>query len=273
MNNIYKEFVFKLNKPAVFRDIFIAKLAVEGFEGFVETENGFIAYTDRDLNPEEILSTIEAEYNYTVKEIYPENWNKKWEEQIKPIEIEDFIYIKTSFHQEKDLPLVITIDPKMSFGTGHHETTYLMIQQMMDLSFKNKTILDMGSGTGVLAILASYFGAKDIYAVDNDHWAYENMLENFKKNHVEKINAYFGDASLLKDFPEFDIILANINRNILLNDMKQYISKLKSGGNLILSGFYQEDIPLLLDETQKNGMIFENQKIKNNWVSLRLKKI
>jgi len=269
----YKEYDFTLQKPEIFRDIFIAKLADAGFEGFVETEKGFLAYSNTNLNPEEILSKIEHGYTFTVKEIQPENWNKKWEEQIQPIEIEDFIYIKTSFHPHKDLPLVVTIDPKMSFGTGHHETTYLMIQQMMDLSFKNKTILDMGSGTGVLAVLACRFGARQVYAVDNDRWAYENMLENFKKNHTKNIKAYFGDASLLKNFPDFDIVLANINRNILLQDMKRYISKLKTGGILILSGFYQEDVPLLLNKIQKYGMIFENQKIKNKWVSLRLKKI
>jgi len=270
---LYKEYSFELENPDVFRDIFIAELALNGFEGFVETEKGFLAYTNTTINPREYLSKYDTGYQFIVKEIEEENWNKTWESQIQPLEIDDFIYIKTSFHPDKDFPLVITIDPKMSFGTGHHETTYLMIQQMLNLSFKDKTVLDMGAGTGVLAILAHQFGARPVYAVDNDKWAYENMLENFAKNQAQSVQAYYGDAELLEKFPRFDIILANINRNILLNDMHKYIQKLNNGGRLVLSGFYQEDVPLLLNEAKKYGMIFEKQLQKNDWISLRLKKM
>ncbi len=269
----YKAFDFKLKQPEIYRDIFIAKLAEAGFEGFVETKQGFTAYTELDINPDQYLNNFDVEYTYTTSKIPEQNWNKTWEKQIKPLVIDDFIYIKTSFHPPKDYPLVLTIDPKMSFGTGHHETTFLMIQQLLELKWNNKIVLDMGAGTGVLAVLTNKFGAQQVYAVDNDKWAYENMLENFEKNQSQNIKAILGDANVLENLPRFDVILANINRNILLQDMTTYSQKLKKNGYLILSGFYLDDVPLLLHSAQKNGMIFEKQLEKNNWISLRLKKM
>jgi len=269
----YKEYDFRLHQNNGLQEILMALLATNGFEGFVETENGFLAYTDQDLDPNDILSDYTKHFSFSSREVPEENWNKSWEAQIKPLVIEDQIYIKTSFHPEKNYPLVITIDPKMSFGTGHHETTFLMIKQLLELNLKGQKVLDMGAGTGVLSILANKLGATDIYAVDNDKWAYENMLENFEKNHTPNIKSYLGDAATMADFPNFDIILANINRNILLNDMQYYVAKLKPGGLLILSGFYKEDIPLLKNEAQKYGMIFESEKEKNRWMSLRFKKM
>jgi ribosomal protein L11 methyltransferase len=212
-------------------------------------------------------------YTVVEKKVEEENWNASWEKQIKPLTVEDKIYIKTSFHPKKDYPLVVTIDPKMSFGTGHHETTYLMIKQLLSLEWNNKTVLDMGAGTGVLAIIVRKHGAYPVFAVDIDKWAYENMLENFDKNKVNDIQTFLGDVSLIKDFPLFDVVLANINRNILLNDMTQYVKKLKKDGRLILSGFYRDDAKMIIDAAHKNGMIFENELEKNNWISISFIKL
>ena len=269
----YKEYNFTLLEGTALRDVFIALLSDAGFEGFVETEKGFLAYTNQEIDVAAVLSIFQGKYTLSDRQVEEENWNKTWEKQIKPLVIDDKIYIKTSFHPEKDLPIVITIDPKMSFGTGHHETTFLMIKQMMQMDFAEKSVLDMGSGTGVLSILAHKKGANSIYAVDNDKWAYENMLENFTKNNTADIHAYHGDASSITDFPEFDIVLANINLNILLADIQYYIPKIKTGGYLVLSGFYKVDIPAILAETKQYGMVFEREMTKNNWISLLLKKI
>jgi ribosomal protein L11 methyltransferase len=270
---MYKEFSFILSQPEIYRDIFIARLSELGFEGFVETEKGFLAYTDKNIDFEAILSDYQIDYQYDIKEIQEQNWNESWEKQIKPLVIDKQIYIKTSFHPDKNYPLVVTIDPKMSFGTGHHETTYLMIRQMLQLNWQDKTVLDMGAGTGVLAIIASKYGADTVYAVDNDKWAYENMIENFEKNAVSQIRSYYGDASSLANFPVFDVILANINRNILLNDMEKYINHIKKNGRLIISGFYRQDAKMLINTAENYGMIFEKELVKNNWMSLSFKKL
>ena len=267
----YKEFKFVLGQPNMDREILIALLSQAGFEGFVETNEGFLAYTNQDLMPEQILEYIDIPYQYTTKEIVEQNWNKTWEQQIKPLIIDEQIYIKTSFHPEKNYPYIITIDPKMSFGTGHHETTYLMIRQMLNMDFTGKSVIDMGAGTGVLSILSEMFGATEIYAIDNDKWAYENMLENFEKNHTSQIKAFHGDAQMLPQLPAVDVFLSNINRNILLNDLAAYAGRIKPGGQLVLSGFYTEDMPLLTAAAEQNGMMFESKMQKNNWTSLKFK--
>ena len=265
----YKEFNFHLEHPESNRDIFIALLSQAGFEGFVETTDGFLAYTSQALKPKSILQAVTVSYHYEEKTVQEENWNKSWEAQIKPLIIADQIYIKTSFHPEKDYPFVITIDPKMSFGTGHHETTYLMIRHMMAMDFKNKSVIDMGAGTGVLSILSEHLGGPEIYAVDNDRWAYENMLENFENNQRHRIKAYYGAVDILKQLPAVDIFLANINRNILTRDIPAYVQNIKLGGDLVLSGFYTEDIPLIREVADDCGMVFESQMVKNNWTGLR----
>lgn len=268
----YKEYDFKFEQPE-WRDVLTALLSQAGFEGFVETPEGFLAYSSEDIHPDEILKVVAIPYTFTVRNVKNENWNKTWEQHIKPLIIDEQIYIRTSFHPEKDFPYIVTIDPKMSFGTGHHETTFLMIKQMMSMEFNNKSVIDMGAGTGVLSILAEYFGAAKIYAIDIDEWAYENMIENFEKNNTNNITAYFGGAEQLKDLPAVDTFLANINRNILLEDMPAYIQHIKQGGHLIISGFYEEDVPLLDDAAKQNGMMFVNKIVKNNWTSLKFVKI
>jgi len=272
MSEFY-EYDFKLSAPEAFRDIFTALLANAGFEGFVETTEGFLAYTNLSINPDIILSKISEQYSYSSKVIKEKNWNQAWEQHIKPLIIDDKIYIKTSFHPDKKYPIVITIDPKMSFGTGHHETTYLMIKQLLELNLHQKSVIDMGTGTGVLAILSKKLGAGNVFAIDNDKWAYQNMIENFNKNQTSNIISLYGDASNLNDLPEVDFLLANINRNILLKDLSSYFNRIKLGGHLILSGFYTEDIPIIKAAAEQFGMIFESKKTKNNWSCLKFTKI
>ena len=269
---MYTEYQFTIEKPEIYRDIFIAELSAIGFEGFVETGEGFLAYTDLELSPDEVLSKYPVKYSFETRDVPEENWNASWEKEIKPLVIDDKIYIKTSFHPPQDYPLTVHIDPKMSFGTGHHETTWLMIKQLLQMNLKGKAVLDMGAGTGVLAIIAWHYGASPVYAVDNDKWAYDNMIDNFYKNHVS-VHSYLDDARVLSYLPSFDIILANINRNILLADMENYVRKLNQGGVLVLSGFYTQDAGMIKAEAQKNGMIFEEEMEKNNWMSIRFKKI
>ncbi len=267
----YKEFDFKLEQPER-RDIFIALLSQAGFEGFVETPEGFSAYTGEDLLPDEILKPVDIPYSYTIKKIKNQNWNETWEKQIKPLIIDDKIYIKTSFHPVKNYPFVITIDPKMSFGTGHHETTYLMIKQMLTIDLKDKSVIDMGAGTGVLSILAGLSGAKEIYAIDIDEWAYNNMLENFEKNRVKSVKAFYGDVKKLKELPQVDVFLANINRNVLLQDIPHYSKRINPGGLLLISGFYESDVSLLETVARQNGMKFVSKMVKNDWTSLKFVK-
>jgi len=270
---IYYEYNFQVKNPEVFRDILIAVLAESDFEGFTETSEGFLAYIDKKKDVEKILTDFQDFYDFTVKEILPQNWNKKWESIIQPLIIENQVYIRTSFHPEKNFPYIINIDPKMSFGTGHHETTELMIRQMLNMDFVGKTVIDIGAGTGVLSILAEQLGAQKIFAVDIDEWSFDNMKENFEKNLTEKIEAFWGDATFLKEFPKADIVLANINLNVLLDDFDYYNEALKNGGKLLMSGFLSEDIPILKKQAKKYGMKFEKVLSKNDWQSMLFSKV
>lgn len=265
---VYTEYIFTFKNSDIYSEIFMAELAQLGFEAFEEKSDGFSAFSNKNIDFETYLKKYNQQYTVVLRKIPEENWNTSWEKHIQPLEIDDQIYIKTSFHPNKHFPIVVQIDPKMSFGTGHHETTYLMIKQLMLMDLNHKSLLDMGAGTGVLSIIAKHFGASPIFAVDHDKWAYENMLENFAKNKVPQIKSFLGDAHVLNAFPKFDVVLANINRNILLRDMNLYINKLHKNGVLIMSGFYTEDIPMIVVEASKFGMVFEGQIEKNNWVSL-----
>lgn len=256
-------------------DILVAELNEIAFESYDETEEGVNAYIlDKFFDIEKVKelqvnSIPNTKIEYAWKVIETQNWNAVWESNFEPIIVEDKCLICAPFHT--DIPKCdykIIIEPKMSFGTGHHETTHLMLKTMLEIDFKDKFVLDMGCGTGVLAILAEFKGAKDVTAIDIDEWAYTNTIENIERNNCNKIKAFQGDASLLTN-QQFDIVIANINRNILLNDIKHYSKVLKSGGTLLLSGIYDIDIPMIKEETFTNNIEYINHIEKHNWVAAR----
>ncbi|MDH3381665.1 MAG: 50S ribosomal protein L11 methyltransferase, partial [Flavobacteriaceae bacterium] len=248
MNYIEYDFKVRPLDPAV--EILIAELGEVGFESFVENEEGVLAYIQQADWNESILSNIhilqssEFEISFTSKVIEQVNWNIEWEKNFNPIEVDGIVSIRAPFHQNPHLKYDIVIEPKMSFGTGHHETTHMMIQHLLEVDLENKKVLDMGSGTGILAIFAEMRGAKPIDAIDIDEWCFENSIENVERNNCKNISIYQGDVELLKD-KNYDLIIANINRNVLLADMEQYAKCLNSMGILLLSGFYNEDILIL----------------------------
>lgn len=270
----YLEFNFKVKplQPAV--EILMAELGNVGFESFVETEKGVLAYiqkkewNDTLLKDIFILQSNEFKISYTIKEIKQENWNAKWEQSFSPIVVDNICTIRAPFHKETNTLYDIIIEPKMSFGTGHHETTYMMIAHMLQLNFENKSVLDMGCGTGVLAVLAEKLGAKKVTAIDIDNWCYENSMENAEKNNCQKITVLEGDATLLGT-ETYDIILANINRNILIRDLPKYITCLNKNGVLVLSGFYQNDIESIVEVCEKKLLKLTGTREKNKWVSLK----
>lgn len=257
-------------------DILASELGEIGFDSFVMNKNVLEAFIPNDLfdanKIDEMLANfvfeVSIEYKYT--KIATKNWNEEWEKHyFEPIVIGNECVIHSSFH--KNIPQAkydITIDPKMAFGTGHHETTSLVIGEILKMNLVDKTLLDMGCGTAVLAILAAMRGAVNIVAIDIDKWCTENSLENILLNKVQGIDVQLGGAELLQDM-KFDIILANINRNILLADMEAYANCLLAGGELFMSGFYTQDIPLIEAEANKNGLELISFNEKNNWVVVR----
>ena len=271
---IYIGYDFKVKplQPAV--DILIAELGEVGFESFVETEEGLNAYIQKTdwnskiLNDIQILNSHEFEIKYTFEEIEQTNWNEEWEKNFNPIIVDDLCSVRAPFHSKPQTQYDIVIEPKMSFGTGHHETTHMMIQHILKNDFKDKSVLDMGCGTGILAILAEMKGAKPIDAIDYDNWCYLNSLENVERNACKHITVLEGDANLLKN-KAYDIIIANINRNILLNDINAYVSCLNKNGSLFLSGFYKDDIPSIEEECQKYGLKLVDTLDQNHWVALK----
>ena len=274
MNTIYNGFTFVVEPRDPATEILIAELGYVGFESFVENETGVIAYIQKDDCSDDILENIfvlnsnEFSIEYTKEEIEQVNWNSEWEKNFSPIQVEDKVSIRAPFHENPNLEYDIIIEPKMSFGTGHHETTHMMVQHLLDIEVKGKKTLDMGCGTGILAIFAEMKGAMPIDAIDIDNWCYLNTIENVERNNCTKITSYEGDASLLEG-KKYDLIIANINRNILLNDLEVYANCLTHGGTLLLSGFYAEDISLLDEKASAEGLNLQNEKKRNKWVSLR----
>lgn len=275
-NIIYKGYYFKVEplQPAV--EILIAELGYAGFESFVETEEGVTAYIQKEewnqniLEDIQILNSDEFDITYTHEDIEQTNWNAEWEKNFNPIVVDDVCAVRAPFHEKFNTEYDIIIEPKMSFGTGHHETTHMMIQHILQNDFKDKSVLDMGCGTAVLAILAEMKGAQPIDAIDIDNWCYLNSLENVERNNCKHISVYEGEASLLKD-KNYDIIIANINRNILLQDIATYAKCLNTNGSLFLSGFYEEDIPLIEKECNANNLQHLKTLKRNNWVALHFK--
>jgi len=279
MKYIEVKFICTPNNEIV-NSILSATIAEIGFESFVEDELGTTAYIQSDMfnmeKLDEILANfpIEAEIIYTFKSIEEQNWNEEWEKNyFQPLIIDNKCIIQSTFH---NVPATydynIYIDPKMAFGTGHHQTTELMIREILKEDFSGKSLLDMGTGTAILAILASMRGADPIIAIDIDQWAYDNAMENLKINNIDNIKVEIGGAELLGS-TTFDVILANINRNILLNDIHSYVSVLNTGGSLYMSGFYVEDIPVITEECNKNGLTFISNTTKDNWTAVKFRKI
>ncbi|MDD3490081.1 MAG: 50S ribosomal protein L11 methyltransferase [Paludibacter sp.] len=257
-------------------DILAAELAEIGFDSFVPGENGMQAFIPENKFDESSLKQLIADYpievavSYEIITVASKNWNEEWEKHyFEPIVIGDECVIHSSFH--KNVPVAkydIIIDPKMAFGTGHHETTSLVIGEILKMDLSNKKVLDMGCGTAVLAILAAMRGASELLAIDIDSWCTDNSLENIALNKVSGIKVKLGGAELL-DGLHFDIILANINRNILLADMEKYAACLTTGGELYMSGFYKADIPIIEAELNRNGLELIDFKEKNNWVVVK----
>jgi len=274
MANTYLGYHFKVEPKELGSEILVAELGEKPFESFVETEFGVTAYIQKALWTEDVLEDIfiltspEFTVSYTIEEIEQVNWNEEWEKNFEAIDVDGICHVRAPFHEKTDAKYDIVIEPKMSFGTGHHETTHMMIQHLLETDVTGKKTLDMGCGTAILAILAEMKGAQPIDAIDIDNWCYLNSIENAERNDCHHISVYEGDAALLAG-RNYDVIIANINRNILLEDMQQYVDCLNPGGTLFLSGFYEEDIPVIDASCTEKGLTYVKKHQKNNWVALK----
>lgn len=275
MATVYIEYDFKVTPQQPGTDILIAELGYVGFESFVETDEGVQAYIQKnDWNPAllkdiQILNQPGFKITFQQKETPQVNWNAEWEKNFNPIVVDDTCAVRAPFHKPYHIPYEIVIEPKMSFGTGHHETTFMMLQHVLEAELTNKTVLDMGCGTAVLAILAEMRGATELDAIDIDEWCVENSIENLERNNCNSIKVHLGGAEVIPSTKKYDTIIANINRNILLADMETYVSALQKGGTLLLSGFYKEDLPVITSCCNNLGLTFVHNKEKNNWIAAK----
>ena len=270
----YLEFHFTIDPVQPASEILIAELGYLGFESFVENDDGITAYIPEEEYEEDLLANVhilqeeDFKISYDIKEIERVNWNEEWEKNFPPILVDEICSVRAPFHEKPDTQFDIVIEPKMSFGTGHHATTHMMIQHILKNDWEGKSVLDMGSGTGVLAILTAMKGAKSIDAIDIDNWCYLNTLENISRNDCEHINVEEGGAELLEG-RKYDMILANINLNILLRDLPVYEKCLTPDGSIFLSGFYQADLPAIKKACKKLGLYFVENIEKNDWVAAK----
>jgi len=277
MDSIYIAYEFSVTPKNPATEILIAELGYVGFESFVENDTGVTAYIQKHewnsqiLDDLYILGSPEFKIKYAHHEVIQTNWNKEWEKNFNPIQVDGQVSIRAPFHENPSLKFDIVIEPKMSFGTGHHETTHMMIQHLLALDLENKKVLDMGCGTGILAIFAEMKGAQPTDAIDIDSWCYQNSLENVQRNGCRHITVLEGDSSLLIG-KKYDVVIANINRNILLSDMKTYTDCLRKNGVLLLSGFYKDDITIIENEVIKHGLVFDKMIQRNSWVALKYTK-
>jgi ribosomal protein L11 methyltransferase len=274
MSNIYLGFHFSVEPKELGSEILVAELGELPFESFIDSDLGIVAYIQKQfwienmLDDLHILNTPEFQVSYTIEEISQVNWNEEWEKNFEAIEVDGICLVRAPFHPKTAAKFDIVIEPKMSFGTGHHETTHMMIQHLLETNVEGKKTLDMGCGTAILAILAEMKGAQPIDAIDIDNWCYLNSIENATRNNCNQITVYEGDADLLIG-KKYDLIIANINRNILLNDMQTYVDCLNKEGILLLSGFYKEDIPFIDASCTEKGLTYVKKFERNNWVSLK----
>ena len=274
----YIEYDFTVSPTEIGVEILMAELAEVGFDSFEDTPTGIKAYIPKDSWNEQILQDIyllsnpEFTISYQITEIEQVNWNEEWEKNFSPIVVEDLCTVRANFHPVPNTRYDIVITPKMSFGTGHHETTYMMLQQLLPLSLEGAKVLDMGCGTGILAIMAALRGAHDITAIDIDPWCVENATENVQQNNCSFITIKEGDVSLIAG-EQYNLILANINRNILLSDIPAYTQALLPQGLLLVSGFYEEDLPAIKEKCQKVGLTYLSHIERNRWVSAKFQRL
>ncbi|MEZ3523187.1 50S ribosomal protein L11 methyltransferase [Muribaculum sp. NM65_B17] len=261
-------------------DVMAALLCEHGYESFVPDENGMTAYIKLEDFDKKVLDEVTAELPFdtsvTVKceTVEGRDWNQEWEKNyFKPITVDGKCVIHSSFHTDiPSMPYDIVIDPKMAFGTGHHQTTTLIILRLLELPLEGSSVIDMGTGTGILAILAAMRGAGPVTAIEIDEFAHVNAVENVSLNRHPEINVVLGDASALAGVEPVDLFLANINRNIIVGDLQVYASRLKEGGTMLLSGFYEDDIAIVLDEARKHGLEYVGHTVLERWSCLELKK-
>ena len=261
-------------------DVMAALLCEHGYESFVPDESGMTAYIKLEDFDKKVLDEVTAELPFdtsvTVKceTVEGRDWNQEWEKNyFKPITVDGKCVIHSSFHTDiPSMPYDIVIDPKMAFGTGHHQTTTLIIRRLLELPLEGGSVIDMGTGTGILAILAAMRGAGPVTAIEIDEFAHVNAVENVSLNRHPEINVVLGDASALAGVEPVDLFLANINRNIIVGDLQVYASRLKEGGTMLLSGFYEDDIAIVLDEARKHGLEYVGHTVLERWSCLELKK-
>ncbi|MGB0839076.1 MAG: 50S ribosomal protein L11 methyltransferase [Chitinophagales bacterium] len=262
------------------QEILVAELSAVGYESFEETPNGLTACIVESGYEEATLKRVCEQYEVLApitiasQTLTPDqNWNKKWEDNFfTPITIKDKVLVKATFHETtQDLPYTITINPKLAFGTGHHETTSLVLEQMLSIDFQEQQVLDYGCGTGILAIMASQLGAKSVLAIDYDHWSYENTFENLSLNNIENVTPIHGEINALTN-QKFDTILANINKNVLLNTMSNMIDLLKKGGQLLMSGILLTDKTAMIETATNAGLSLQHALEKGEWVCLHFQK-
>ena len=270
---------FKISCKEDFREVLIAELAEVGFDSFLETDQGLDAYIEEGLFDREAYQEVLEKYQEVAHVIVEEgvmakvNWNEEWEKHYDPIQVGEQVYVRASFHAPKpEIAHEILINPKMSFGTGHHATTFLMLSHQLDLDHQGKRVIDIGSGTGILAIMAHKLGARQVEAFDIDDWCVENGNENFDLNGMSTVKMGLGTVREVAPQGIFDIVLANINKNVLLDEMEVYASLLDRGGFLLLSGFYTHDITDIEQKAAKEGLRLLKQKDKDNWAALILEK-
>ncbi|MDO5654688.1 MAG: 50S ribosomal protein L11 methyltransferase [Flavobacteriaceae bacterium] len=270
---IFIEYNFTVTPPVPWSEILLAKLSQIEFDSFEENETGFKGYILSDNDDEEFINfqiseLEEAQISYEKKEIPQINWNEEWEKNFSPIEVDQRCFIRADFHEPNpDFLYEIIIQPKMSFGTGHHETTRLMVEFILDNDFEGKSVLDMGTGTGILAILTKLKGADHVVGIDIDEWSYHNARENAERNNTQIEWIKGGAESIPQE--KYDCIIANINKNILMEDMPFYTNALKTGGTLLLSGLYDFDSEDIIQKANEFGLKFDDMKSMNQWIALK----
>ena len=259
-------------------DVMAALLCDNGYESFVSDETGLTAYVKKEFFSEQLVQSvidefpIEAQIDFTHTFIEGQDWNSEWEKNyFKPIVVGDKCVIHSSFHKDiPALPYDIVIDPKMAFGTGHHATTSLVIEHLLELDLTNLSVMDMGTGTGILAILSTMRGAKSVSAIEIDPMAHANAIDNLNINKAESVNLLLGDASLLPSVGKVDLFIANINRNIITRDMAAYAATLNENAIMLLSGFYESDIDVIMDSAHSYGLEYVSHKVRDNWACVKL---